>query len=163
VRVLVVNKASGCFQVDNSVVKDSVKPEFDVFLSYFVGNRRNADEFCEMLKNKHNLKVWMMKEEDKMNVKVENYIKKSKCFISLISKDYVETQICCNEFKLAIFYQKRLFLVMSENVKLDEYPNFRYHAIGIQRFDLCKSKNTLIEEVIKVCRPEYFVFNYEDK
>lgn len=69
-------------------------------------------------------------------------IQNSKTLVCLITKNYLNSENCINEFKLGKHFKKRLFLVMFERISLEE-TSIGYFAVGIQRYNLYKNKNSL--------------------
>jgi hypothetical protein len=151
------NSVKSCKHVEINVEIE----EYDVFISYSIEDRTKADELYEILCKKHNLKVWMNKLDNKYCHQAEVYIEQSKCFVSLITKDYVESQSCCNEFKLGKFYKKEILLALYENVALDECSNFGFYEVDFLGFNLYENKKLfdVIDELLRIVLPDNFSVN----
>jgi hypothetical protein len=142
---------------------------YDVFLSYSHNDKLIAHTLFNILIKSYNLKVWIDQIEiinnDDYAEKILKGIKNSKSIICLISKSYVKSNNCCSELKIAKSLNKRIFLVMIENMRIEEYA-IGYHAIGIKQCDLSQNINwlssnltsseqfkELIAEIIKTVHP----------
>lgn len=132
-----------------------------MFLSYPHKDKDQAESIFNILTQSCKYKVWFDKFEIKIGEdfaeSIHKGIKNSEYFIACITKNYIESENCCNEFKLARFLKKKLLIVMFENIKT-ETTSIAAHATGIKTFQLSRSSlnemdsaplNELIQELSK--------------
>lgn len=118
---------------------------YDIFLSYSHNDKAVALAVYGILTRIYNMKVWFEDVEivnnDDYAEKILSGIKNSKCVVSILSKSYVKS-IKCNELKIGKSFKKRLFLIIIDNIKIEEYA-IGYHVIGNKQCDLSQNTNWL--------------------
>ena len=82
-------------------------------------------------------------------------ISKSDCFLSILTKNYVNSEICYKEYKIAHKLKKKIFIAMFEKIDLEK-SLIGLETIGIQRCNLYKNqanpdftKNKEFKDLIK--------------
>ena len=116
-------------------------------MSYSSTDKKNAYELYDIFTKIYKFKVWIDKFENdacnRSSKKTLQGILKSKCFISIITKNYIDGETCLNEFKVAKCLHKKILFVMLDDVKFEGCTFIGYHSISIQRYNLANSRNAL--------------------
>ena len=59
-------------------------------------------------------------------------MRNSNCFLVLLSKNYMENENCCNEFRLERHFNKKLFIATFETVEIFKTSLIGLDAMGIK-------------------------------
>ena len=112
---------------------------------------------------------------DRNNQKyTKKFISSAQCLLCILTKNYIKSELCCNEYKLAHKLKKKSFIVMFEKINLEKSP-IGMETIDIQRCNLYKNKNgpdftkfkefkDLIRELKRIIKPKSnvsFEYNYQ--
>ena len=118
-----------------------------MFISYSHKDANYANKIFSELKGAK-FKVWIDKFEikhgDDFAVSILNGIKTAKSVLCLISNHYIKSESCLKELKLAHFFKRKIYLVMIENIKLEETA-IGFETFGIQRCNLYKKSNNIFK------------------
>ena len=79
--------------------------------------------------------------------RIHTGIRNSNFFLALLSKNYIESENCCNEFKLARHLNKKVFIATFETVRDLETSSIGLDAMGIKNYKLCG--NSDFSELVK--------------
>ena len=126
--------------------KNESSDAYDVFISYCHKDKQKADELFNLLTRDLNLRVW---KDNKggihygkdFGVEIKTGLKTSKCFVSVMTKQYMSSENCGKEIQLASHFKKKVFLLMFESIRLED-TDIAYFTIGIQRCNLYKKMNS---------------------
>jgi tRNA U34 5-carboxymethylaminomethyl modifying GTPase MnmE/TrmE len=139
-------------------------------LSYSDNDRHIVDVLTKILK-KYECKISMESAGLKLTKKC---ISKSDCFLCVLTKNYINSEYCYREYKIAHQLKKKIFIVMFEKVDLDKSP-IGLETIGIQRCNLYKNqvspdftKNKEFKDLMKELKhiiksPRNVSFDYQYK
>jgi hypothetical protein len=146
-------------KLKNLFCKRNENTEFDVFLSYPHKDKNQADQIFNLLKS-FNFSVWLDRFEIKIGddfaEKIHTGIRSSKFFLALMSKNYIESENCCNEFKLARHLNKKVLMATIEHIGNLETSSIGLDSIGIKKYKLCSNEtenfelNELVKDLSKV-------------
>ena len=127
--------------------------DFDIFLSYELSDKDIVQSFSQKLKEDFNFKVWIVDEQfsaEPLAQQLVNGIKKSKVFVSFLSKKYSESMISIREVSYALTLKKPCIILMIEKVDIVELGQLGFLASPLPRFnvynDLEKFENGIGKE-----------------
>ena len=116
--------------------------EFNVYISFSEEDKDKAEKTFLILSESCNFKVLMNQQTNENFEEKSQYgITNSNCLLAIITKNYLNEEKCCSEFKQAHKLKKKLFLVLFEKVELDK-STIGLQTMGIQRCNLYKNEDS---------------------
>ena len=67
-------------------------------------------------------------------------ISSSECLLCIMTKNYIRSDLCCMEYKVAYKLKKKIFIAMFEKVNLEK-SSIGMETIDMQRCNLYKNKS----------------------
>ena len=133
------------FLHDNKLKKSA---KFNAFLSYSHKDKKIAYYIFDLLTKNYKLNIWIDKHQLKsgntnFGAEIQSGLKNSHFIICLVSKNYVQSKNCVNEFKTAKHLEKKVFLIILENNLILEETLIGYHVVGYERFHLYKTNDAI--------------------
>ena len=132
--------------------------EFDIFISYQWNIKNEVKEIVNLLHN-NGFKVWVddryLRPDGDLFPELSSAIKRSKTFISFITKAYDNSKNCYREINWADTCGKTILVVMFEDLKISDLDKVGFIINTRLRINYYqdKSNEKLIQEIKKVVRP----------
>ena len=118
--------------------------DFDIFLSYNWDIKDIVQSFYQKLTEDFNFKVWIDDEQlsnQDLFQGIADGIKKSKVFVSFLTKKYSESTNCNREFTWALTLKKPMVVLMIERVDIADLGQVGFLANPLTRFNIYNDIN----------------------
>ena len=130
---------------NTNLCKKKTGKDFQIFLSYSHKDKNKADIIFHELTDTNNFNVWMDRFQinigDDWAERIHTGVKASEHLVALISNNYLESENCCNEFKLGIHFKKKLFIILIENINEKIMKSVLEIDSNVVKFDIFKAQN----------------------